>query len=211
MSMRFARIIAATACAFALLPPVLSQAATRDVEIPGRYFQPPRVTINAGNTVRWTNASGDRHSIKSSSRSSESFASSDSCPGGILFSDCLRSGESYAHTFPRAGTYDYFCQIHGNDNPYPSCGMCGRVTVRKQSGGTIAPTTPGTASPTTTSSASATPTISGSPAASPGASTAVAAPDENDTSSTTLVAIAVLAVALLGGTGVIVYRTMIRR
>jgi plastocyanin len=211
-SMRFARIIVATACAFALLPPLSSAAATRNVDIPGRYFTPQRVTITVGSSVLWTNSSGDRHSVTSMSSSKERFTSSENCPGGLLFNDCLRSGATYQHTFSRTGTFDYFCKIHGNQGAYPDCGMCGRVTVKKKGGG-IVPTTPPSSSPTTTASSmspSPSPTISETSVVSPTGTNVAAGPDEG-TGTSTLLAIAAVAVALLGGTGIVVYRTMIRR
>ena len=209
--MRSARIFAALGCVVILLVPLPSSAATKAVDIPGRYFTPQRVSILVGNTVRWTNSSNERHSVTSMDASEDRFTSSDQCPGRGLFgrNDCLEPGATYQHTFSRAGTYDYFCKIHGNQGSYPNCGMCGRVTVRKQSA-TIAPTTPGSPSPSSSaSSPSPSPTITGSASTSPTRTLAAGPDDENSTS--TLVAIAALAVALLGGTGIVVYRTMIRR
>ena len=210
--MRIARIVAATACVFALLPPASSSAAVKSVEIPGRYFSPQRVTITVGNTVRWTNSSSERHSVKSFSSSNDQFTSSDHCPGGLLVgNDCIPSGGTYQHTFSRTGTFDYYCTIHGTQDAYPNCRMCGRVTVKPKAGA-IPPTTPGTVAPTSTaSSPSSTPTISDSAVSSPSASRSIAAGPGDDGNSSTLVTIAALAVALLGGTGIVVYRTMIRR
>ena len=208
--MRSARILAALGSLAVLLAPLASSAATKNVDIPGRYFTPPRVSILVGNTVHWTNSSNERHSITSMDSSKDQFTSSDMCPGRGLFgrNDCLEPGETYQHTFSRAGTYDYYCKIHGNQGSYPDCGMCGRVTVTKKSA-TIAPTTPAT--PTSTaSSPSPSPTITGTEVTSP-TSTAVAAGRDEGTSTSTLLAIAALAVVLLAGTGIVVYRTMIRR
>ncbi|MFY9586101.1 MAG: plastocyanin/azurin family copper-binding protein [Actinomycetota bacterium] len=210
--MRSARFIAGLGFVAALLAPLASSAATKNVDIPGRYFTPQRVTITPGSAVHWTNSSNDRHSITSMDSSKDQFTSSDMCPGRGLFgrNDCLGPGETYEHTFTRAGTYDYFCKVHGTQGSYPSCGMCGRVTVRKRSA-TIAPTIPGSPSPSSTaSSPSPTPTITDGVVTSP-TSTVAAAPPGNESSTSTLLAIAALAVALLGGTGIVVYRTMIRR
>ena len=211
--MRSARILASLGSAAVLLAPLASSAATKNVDIPGRYFTPQRITITPGSAVHWTNSSNDRHSITSMDSSNDQFTSSDMCPGRGLFgrNDCLGPGDTYEHTFTRAGTYDYYCKIHGTQGSYPNCGMCGRVTVRKKSA-TVAPTTPGSASPSpTASSPSPTPTISGSAVTSPSASRPVAGGPDNGSSSSTLIAIAALAVALLGATGIVVYRTMIRR
>jgi plastocyanin len=210
--MKFARIIAATACVFAFLPALPLSAATRDVDIPGRFFQPQRTSIVVGSTVRWANSSSERHSVRAMSGSSEQFASSDNCRGALLFNDCIRPGGAFSHTFSQRGTIFYYCELHGSDAPFPNCGMCGRIAVVRQSSGTIAPVTPGSSSPTATArSPSPSPDQTGSPSPSPGSisTSPIAAPGDSD-GSPNIVAIAAVAVVLLGGSGYLIYRTMIR-
>ncbi len=211
--MKFARIIAATACVFTLIPAAPSEAATRNVEIPGRFFRPQKVTINVGATVRWTNSSGERHTVTATSDSTELFTSSDNCRGAILFNDCIKPGGSFAHTFGKRGTFTYYCQLHGSDERFPNCGMCGRVSVVQPSSGTVAPTTMGSVLPTSTAG-SPSPSPDQSPSASASASAISSSPiaaGSDDDHSTSIIAIAAVAVVLLGGSGYLIYRTMIRR
>ena len=211
--MRTTRILVAAGLVLAMAPfPALSTAATETVVIPGNYFSPQTARIYVGDTIRWFNDTGRNHTVISSSGSGESFRSSGSC-GLLSGNDCVRPGRSFAHTFGLRGTFTYYCRIHGSDASYPNCGMCGRVVVVRRAS---PPTTPATASPgpsvspSTTGSASP----SGLPTEIPtGTSTAttppVVGPDDDGATSTW--ALAAVGVALLGGAGIIVYRTMIRR
>ena len=71
-------------------------------------FTPETITINAGDSVTWTNDDGSPHGVKYG----------DGAPGN----DYLLPGTAFSRRFDRAGTFDYACPIH----PY----MTGRVVVR---------------------------------------------------------------------------------
>ena len=63
-------------------------------------------TIHVGDTVRWTWVSGF-HSTTSGS-----------CPGGAcqgngLWDSGAGSGMTFSHTFTQAGSFPYFCKVHG--------------------------------------------------------------------------------------------------
>ena len=79
-----------------------------DIEIKGFAFNPDVVHIPQGSTVIWTNRDSAPHTVTSDS-------------GNELDSNTLSEGQTYAHTFPTAGTYTYHCSIH------PS--MKGRIVV----------------------------------------------------------------------------------
>lgn len=196
---------------------VPSGAKTEMVDIRSRSFSPRRVTIDRGDTVRWNHRDDEDHSVTASSSSrdrGEAFDSSSNCPGGLLFDNCMNRGDKFSHTFTTSGTFTYFCKIHGADAPYPNCGMCGQVVVRGAGA-------PGTTSPTTSPTATATPTRSASPSpsatspsptasiTSPGGPTARGPGDDSGNGGT--IALAAAAVVVLGGSGLLVYRTMIRR
>ena len=211
--MRATRILVAAALSVAIATfPALGSAATNEtVTIPGNFFSPQSVKIYVGNTVRWFNDTARNHTVISSSASSESFRTGESC-GLLSGSDCVRPGSSFSHTFDARGTYTYYCRIHGSDAAYPNCGMCGRIVVvrRKASPTTGSSTPPSSASPSVSGSPSPSPTPSGLPGGS--ASTFIAEPRKDDEgASTNTWAIAGVGVALLGGAGLLVYRTMIRR
>ena len=78
------------------------------VSINGFKFVPADVTVNAGDTVVWTNQDNVPHTVESSD--------------GTLKSDELSKGDTYKHAFTKPGKYEYKCGIH------PS--MHGSVTVR---------------------------------------------------------------------------------
>jgi len=213
--MKFWRLLVATGLFFALAPPLPAGAATRGVTIPGRSFSPAEVTIRIGDTVRWVNSSGERHSVTATSDSraqGEAFDSNPRC-GPFPFNNCLRPGQSYSHTFRALGTFSYYCRRHGSDASYPNCGMCGQVTVVRKSSSTGSPTTPGSRGPTPGSGSPSGSPSNASPSptgATSGPSSAVAAPGGGGGGSTSVLAIAALGVALLGASGYVVYRTMIR-
>lgn len=207
------RIVVAVGLFVALCPSVGAPAATRTVTIPGRSYSPERVSIVLGDTVRWVNSSNERHSVSANSDArarGETFDSNPGCGRGFLLQRCMRPGETYAHTFSVRGTFTYYCRRHGSDAAYPNCGMCAQVTVVRPATSTITPTPPGSASPSAPS-----PSPSVSPSPSPGSTTSggsprASGPDADDGAFPTL-AIAALGVAILSGSGFLVYRTMIRR
>ena len=209
--MRFVRIAGVVVVALMIAPPVSAAPATRAVSIPGFYFSPQTIRIHLGDTVRWTNTSKKNHSVQSNSDSPESFRSSSQCPGGLFFNDCIRPGESYEFTFNKLGVHTYRDPNHGADRPFPDCGMCGRVIVVRKSSPTSSPSAG--ASPTGSGSPSVSPSPTGSNVSSgspsPGSSTLAAGPSASKKTPT--LAIAAVGIALLAGTGAVVYRTMIRR
>ncbi len=83
----------------------------------GFCFSPSEVTINPGDTVRWTWSSSG-HSTTSGSPGS---------PNGIWDSGILNQGAMFTHTFNSVGSFPYYCTPHG------SHGMVGTVTVASAS------------------------------------------------------------------------------
>ena len=212
--MRFLRIAGAIAILFLVAPPASAAPKTVAVSIPGNYFYPQTIRVHIGDTVRWTNTSNSNHSVISNSNSAEVFKSSTNCHSGVnLFNDCIRPGESYSHTFDHRGSFTYHDANSGTDNPFPNCGMCGRVVVLRKSSPTTSPTAQGSPTGSGSPTSSLTPSPSGS--ASPGGpqpdSSARAGGPDGSSGGTPTIAIAAAGVALLGGAGFVVYRTMIRR
>ena len=77
-------------------------------------FEPGDLTINAGETVTWTNDEAVPHDVDGSG------------PGGDFSSGPeggMNEGDTYEFTFDEPGTYDYVCRVHAP-------GMAGTVTVR---------------------------------------------------------------------------------
>jgi plastocyanin len=92
-------------------------AATKTVTLQNIQFNPASVTINVGDKITWRHDDGPAtHTVTSDSGQAESFDS-----GAML------SGATFSHTFKKAGTYTYYCSIHGS--PGNCSGMCGDIVV----------------------------------------------------------------------------------
>jgi plastocyanin len=101
----------------ALCVPLATQhaaAATENVSAQDNSFSPQSLTIDQGDTVHWTNDGDNPHTVT---------ANDDSFDSGTLL-----AGQSFDHTFSTAGTYGYFCEVHGQS-------MSGTVVVRAASSG----------------------------------------------------------------------------
>ncbi|HVE91954.1 MAG TPA: hypothetical protein VNE62_06615 [Actinomycetota bacterium] len=105
----------------------------KDVAIADSVFKPGKVELSApGGTVTWRYEVGAAatHTVTSQPATAETFKSPRMGPGP--------TSNSFTHTFGKAGTFTYYCEIHGTPNGAPeagTCGMCGTVVVRGQSGG----------------------------------------------------------------------------
>ncbi len=86
------------------------------VAIEDFYFEPADAAIQPGDTIIWVNEGNAPHTVTSVDRQFDS--------------EVLNPGESFMLTFPEAGTFSYYCEIH------PS--MTGSVTVGA-GGGEAAP------------------------------------------------------------------------
>lgn len=69
------------------------------VVIKDMKFNPPVMTVKAGDTVTWINKDSVAHTVKDDS-------------GNGVSSPTLDPGESFAYTFDTAGTVGYHCNIH---------------------------------------------------------------------------------------------------
>ncbi len=88
-------------------PTITPSGTIHDVAIgPGFAFNPPTLSIPAGDTVRWT-WNGSPHSTTSGA-----------CPGGVCTPDGIwnsgthNTGFVFIQNFPTAGTFPYHCQVH---------------------------------------------------------------------------------------------------
>lgn len=63
-------------------------------------FTPATVTISVGQTVEWVFKDANPHTVTADDMSFSSVASG------------LANGQTYSHTFTKAGTYPYHCAIH---------------------------------------------------------------------------------------------------
>jgi plastocyanin len=99
------------------LPVYGAEAASFDIQIPSDSYKfiPDKLTIKAGDTIRWHNNSDRKHVLSSVPGSGVSDELE-------IFSDEFHPGTIYSHTFKEPGEYPYFCFIHNK--------MTGIITVR---------------------------------------------------------------------------------
>ncbi|QLH84493.1 DUF5059 domain-containing protein [Halosimplex pelagicum] len=103
------------------------------VDMTAVAFEPAELTVSAGDTVAWTHAGGEAHSVT---------ATEDSLPDGATYwasgdfdsesaaregwengKGAVGSGQSFVRTFETTGTHEYVCI------PHEAAGMTGSVTV----------------------------------------------------------------------------------
>jgi len=68
-------------------------------------FIPEDVTINAGDTVEWSNDDTAAHTVTSGTAAGDDV-------GDLFDSGLFMVGATFSHTFADTGTYDYFCMVH---------------------------------------------------------------------------------------------------
>ncbi len=117
-------------------------------------FTPSTLTITDGDTVTWTNSSGTDHFVGRCDPAGCDGASGGTGTGPSFGSSIIPDGSTFSHTFHGAGTYTYFCAIHGY------AAMHGVIVV------TAAP--PSTTATTATTAASSTTAHSATTASAPG-------------------------------------------
>ncbi|MDP9328304.1 MAG: hypothetical protein M3P10_08855 [Actinomycetota bacterium] len=112
---RFAVAVFAVA-ALALGPSGTAQAVVAaTIKASGSSWNPTRVTINAGQTVRWKAVSGT-HTVTAYG-------------GNWSKNTVLSTGETTRRTFNSTGIFKFLCAIHGSLSGGICTGMCGRVRV----------------------------------------------------------------------------------
>lgn len=78
----------------------LSVAGPNQVVIASFAFGPARLTVPRGTTVTWINQDSDAHTVTATGEKP------------LFKSPPLDTGDRYAFTFEKAGSYRYFCSIH---------------------------------------------------------------------------------------------------
>jgi plastocyanin len=111
-------ILLGSLCLVLLSQPAGGLAATVNVNIIDFGFQPANVTIKAGDTVKWTNTGSFVHTTTSGTTTGGSRH-----PDGLWDSGSLSTGQTFSHTFTKAGAFPYYCTPHFTI-------MTGTVTVQ---------------------------------------------------------------------------------
>lgn len=98
----------------------------------GLAFQPETLTVEVGTTVTWENTGSAAHTVTAYEDdlpsgaeyfASGGFDSESAARAGYPGDGGVGGGESYEHTFERAGTFPYFCI------PHEGAGMTGEIVV----------------------------------------------------------------------------------
>jgi plastocyanin len=90
----------------------------------GQQFDPPRVTVPVGTTVRWRNASAIQHTVTADPARAQTAGNVQLPSGAEPFgSESLTQGQTFAQQLTVAGEYRYVCRIHEGS------GMVGIITV----------------------------------------------------------------------------------
>ncbi len=88
------------------VPPAHKAPPVARVAIAGYAFRPKTLTVVSGTRVTWTNTDSDSHAVASDSHA----VASDT--GAFMESANLSTGQSFTHTFGKAGVYRYHCGLH---------------------------------------------------------------------------------------------------
>lgn len=78
------------------------QPGQNEVYISDFAFNPSKITVKKGTTVKWTNKDDARHDVTPDKDSKENFTAS----------ELMARDESYSYTFEKAGVYSYHCSPH---------------------------------------------------------------------------------------------------
>ena len=85
-------------------------------------FRPVTITIEKGSVVEWVQVGDQPHSVTAAD---DSFDSSPDC-GPVESDKCLGEGDTFSHTFEKAGEFTYYCRVHGLPD---GTGMVGTIVV----------------------------------------------------------------------------------
>ena len=96
-------------------PAASAGATSGSVAVNGHSFDPPEVHIKAGEAVKWTWVAGSHNVVSGAACTPDGKFTSGSSTVG--------PGSTFAHTFDKAGTYQYYC------DPHCGIGMVGKVIV----------------------------------------------------------------------------------
>ena len=98
----------------------------------GQRFEPETITVDAGQTVTFTNVSDESHTVTAYAdelpEGADYFASGgfsdEESARGSLSEGLLKAGDEFEVTLNEAGTYSYFCI------PHEASGMKGKIVVQ---------------------------------------------------------------------------------
>src|SRR5580704_2525806 len=81
-----------------LMAPAVASSSAPAVHMKDDAYQPPSLTVDAGQTVTFTNDDDDAHTVTATD--------------GTFDSKGLDTHGVWRHTFAKPGVYKYFCELH---------------------------------------------------------------------------------------------------
>ena len=97
------------------------------IDVVDSAFDPTEVEWQVDTKLTWTQTGSAPHTVTSATGSAIKFDSNPDCAGAQL-TKCLGKGDSFSFTFAKAGTYLYYCKIHGASDG--KTGMVGTIVVK---------------------------------------------------------------------------------
>lgn len=98
---------------------------TWDIDVQDNAFAPADLTIQVGDTVRWTQSGANPHTVTDADGSFDSHPDCQTFLDAQL-GDCMASGDTFEHTFASVDEVTYFCRLHGDA---AGSGMAGTLSV----------------------------------------------------------------------------------
>ena len=163
-----------------------ARAAASGVDEAASSFSPKRVEIALNDKVVWTNRSSATHTVTFEDGTDLHSACD---PDALLRVGCQGPGATAERTFRAAGSYPYYCKIHGDPG---GAGMAGVVVVLSASTSATSPASTTTTKNASTTSTTAKPTSSTTTTTRPLATSSTLGPSSTTTTSTTSEATSVL-------------------
>ena len=114
--------------AFLLAATVPLSAAEHMVTVRDNFFEPSELTIQAGDTVTWTNQGNNPHNVVADDNS---FRCANGCDDMGGNGSPSSAAWSVSLTFDDPGMIPYFCEVHGAAG---GIGMAGSITVEESDG-----------------------------------------------------------------------------
>jgi plastocyanin len=120
--------LGAVAALLTMASAAVAHAATVEVKMGDEpaVYEPAKVTIKSGDTVKWINTGKTLHSVTLVPENAQNPANVSEPKGAATFdSGFMPPGATFSYKFTVPGTYKYFCV------PHEKAGMVGEVVVKK--------------------------------------------------------------------------------
>lgn len=100
-------------------------AVTWDIDVGDNSFDAGSLSIQVGDTVRWTQSGSNPHTVTEDDGAFDSHADCDPLAPLDPLGTCMGNGDTFEHTFETVGDVGYYCKVHGG----PGSGMSGTISV----------------------------------------------------------------------------------